>query len=55
MYQPTEPINLTIDAFGAPSALIRGLFEYLYQAFTLTLIPHIPADITAIQQHFGIR
>ncbi len=31
VYQPDEPINLTIDAFGAASAFIRGMFEYLYQ------------------------
>eukprot|EP00042_Codosiga_hollandica_P038236 m.309148 g.309148 ORF g.309148 m.309148 type:complete len:926 (+) comp55339_c0_seq1:5-2782(+) len=55
VYQPSEPINLTIDAFGSPSAFIRGLFEYLYQAFTLTLIPHVPTNVTQLQQNFGIR
>jgi hypothetical protein len=55
VYQPSEPINLTVDAFGAPSAFIRGLFQYLYEAYTLTLTPRIPDTITSLQQHFGIR
>jgi hypothetical protein len=55
VYQPSEPINLTIDAFGAPAALIRGLFEYLYGANSLVLIPHVPANITQLAQHFGVR
>jgi hypothetical protein len=29
-YQPNEPVNLCYDSFGAPAAMIRGLFEYLY-------------------------
>jgi len=32
VYQPQEPINITIDAFGPMAALIRGLFEYIYTA-----------------------
>jgi hypothetical protein len=55
VYQPGEPINLTYDAFGAPSGLIRGLFEYLYSADGLRLVPHIPEGITRLQQHFPIR
>ena len=42
MYQPREPINLCYDTFGAPAAMMRGLFEYLYRADGLTLVPHIP-------------
>jgi hypothetical protein len=55
VYQPGEPINLTYDAFGAPSGLIRGLFEYLYRADGLTLLPHIPTGITRLEQRFPVR
>ena len=55
VYQPREPINLTYDAFGAPSGLIRGLFEYLYSADGLRLVPHIPDGITRLEQRFPIR
>ena len=55
VYQPGEPINLTYDAFGAPAGLIRGLFEYLYSADGLRLIPHIPDGITRLEQKFPIR
>ncbi|MHB1307790.1 MAG: LamG-like jellyroll fold domain-containing protein [Limisphaerales bacterium] len=55
VYQPGEPINLTYDAFGAPAALIRGLFEYLYRADGLTLVPQIPSGIDRLEQKFPIR
>jgi hypothetical protein len=55
VYQPNEPINLTYDAFGPPAAMIRGLFEYLYSAEGLTLLPHIPPSITELEQLFPIR
>ena len=55
VYQPNQPYNITYDAFAIPAALIRGLFEYLYQADRLTLIPHIPAGITEIHQLDPIR
>ncbi|MBN2329137.1 MAG: hypothetical protein JXR73_18505 [Candidatus Omnitrophica bacterium] len=55
VYQPKEPINLCYDSFGPPAAMIRGLFEYLYTAEGLTLIPHIPDAITQIKQKFPIR
>jgi hypothetical protein len=55
VYQPREPINLTYDAFAPPAAVIRGLFEFLYDAEGLTLAPHIPAGITGLQQRFPIR
>jgi len=35
--------------------LIRGLFEYLYKADGLTLMPHIPPGIKELQQLFPIR
>ncbi len=55
VYQPKEPINLCYDSFGPPAALLRGLFEYLYRADGLTLIPHIPPGITSLQQNFPLR
>jgi len=55
VYQPNQPINLCYDSFGAPAAMVRGLFEYLYRADGLTLIPHIPPGITRLEQHFPIR
>lgn len=50
-----HPTMLTIDAFGAPAAGIRGLFEYLYSAAELQLVPHLSDNITLLTQHFGIR
>ncbi|MCX7599768.1 MAG: hypothetical protein N2512_13005 [Armatimonadetes bacterium] len=55
VYQPHEPINLTYDAFGPPAAMVRGLFEYIYRANSLTLYPHIPPSIRQIEQLFPIR
>jgi hypothetical protein len=55
VYQPKEPINVTYDAFAIPAALIRGLFEYIYRADGLTLIPHIPDGIIELQQLDPIR
>ena len=55
VYQPNRPINLCYDTFGAPAAMLRGLFEYLYRADGLTLLPHIPPGITRLEQHFPIR
>ena len=55
VYQPKQPINCVYDTWGAPAAMVRGLFEYLYRADTLTLIPHIPTGITRIEQRFPIR
>lgn len=55
VYQPNQPYNITYDAFAIPAAMIRGLFEYLYRADGLTLVPHIPNTITEIQQLDPIR
>ncbi len=55
VYQPNQPINCCYDTWGAPAAMIRGLFEYLYSAETLTLVPHIPPGITELVQKFPIR
>ena len=55
VYQPKQPINLCYDSLGPPAAFIRGLFEYLYTADRLTLIPHIPKGVTRLEQRFPIR
>jgi hypothetical protein len=55
VYQPAEPINYVYDTWGAPAAMLRGLFEYLYGADGLTLVPHIPPGITRLEQRFPIR
>src|SRR3972149_3880797 len=49
VYQPKEPVNLCYDSFGAPAAMIRGLFEYLYRADGLTLLPHVPPGTTRLE------
>lgn len=54
-YQPSELTNQVIDNYGNLAAMIRGQFEYLYTADTLTLIPHIPDNVTTLKQNFGIR
>ncbi len=53
--QPNEPINLCYDTLGPAAAMIRGLFEYLYSAESLVLIPHIPPTITELCQKDPIR
>jgi len=55
VYQPKQPINLCYDSLGPPAALIRGLFEYLYDAEGVRLIPHIPPGVMRIEQKFGVR
>lgn len=55
VYQPKQPINLCYDSFGPPAALLRGLFEYLYTADGVTLLPHVPPQITFLEQKFPIR
>lgn len=55
LYQPNLPINCVVDCWGIPGAMIRGLFEYLYRADGLTILPHIPTGITRIEQDFPIR
>jgi len=55
VYQPREPVNLCYDSFGPAAALIRGLFEYLYRADGLTLVPHVPPSITELEQCDPVR
>jgi hypothetical protein len=54
-YQPNLPINCVYDTWGVPAAMIRGLFEYLYTADGLTILPHIPAGIARLEQRIPIR
>lgn len=55
VYQPNEPVNLCYDSFGPAAALMRGLFEYLYRADGLTLVPHVPPGITELEQLDPVR
>lgn len=55
VYQPKEPVNLCYDSFGPAAALVCGLFEYLYRADGLTLMPHVPPGITELEQRFPVR
>ncbi len=55
VYQPKQPVNLTYDAFGPSAAFMRGLFEYLYRADGLTLVPHIPPAVSELQQLDPVR
>jgi hypothetical protein len=54
-YQPKEPINCVYDNWGGPLGMLRGLFEYLYTADSLRLIPHIPTGITRLEQKLPVR
>ena len=55
VYQPNEPVNLCYDTFGPAAAMVRGLFEYLYRADGLTLVPHVPPSLSELRQRFPIR
>ena len=55
VYQPNQPINVVYDAYAIPAAFIRGLYEYLYKADGLTIIPHIPTGISELKQLDPIR
>ncbi len=55
VYQPNEPINCVYDTWGVPAAMIRGLFEYLYRADRLVILPHVPPGIVELQQRFPVR
>ena len=55
LYQPNLPINCVYDSWAIPAAFMRGLFEYLYQANQLVVVPHIPATVTRLEQRFPIR
>lgn len=54
-YQPDLDINCVYDTWGAPAAMLRGLYEYVYSADSLTLFPHIPNGVTQLIQRFPIR
>lgn len=46
-----SPISVMVDNFAISTATIRGLFEYNYAYDNVTLIPHIPANISKYTQH----
>ena len=54
-YQPEEDINLVVDNFASAGGLLRGLFEYLYSAADLTLIPHQPDNVTSLELARPVR
>jgi len=54
LYQPNQPYNVVYDCWGAPGALLRGLFEYVYTAKGLRLYPHLPAGVTKLRQLFAV-
>lgn len=47
--------NFCYDALGVPAAVVRGLFEYIYRADSLTLCPHIPPGIEEYTQLEPVR
>ena len=55
VYQPNQPVNLCYDTFGPAAAFMRGLFEYLYRADGLTLLPHVPDTLTELEQLDPVR
>lgn len=44
------PYNTVFDCWGVPAGLVRGLFEYDYQAGGLRVRPHLPPGITRYVQ-----
>ena len=54
LYQPGQPYNVVYDCWGAPGALLRGLFEYEYTAEGIRLYPHIPPGVTRLEQRFPV-
>jgi hypothetical protein len=50
-----RPINVTYDAFGPAAGMMRGMFEPIYSADTLTIYPHVPPTITELHQRAPFR
>ena len=44
-----------LDGFGVPGAALRGLFEYIYHAGSLEIIPHMPQDVEYYEQLQPVR
>ncbi len=51
----TEITNFCYDALGIPAGTLRGLFEYIYKADRLVLVPHVPPSITEYSQSEPVR
>jgi hypothetical protein len=47
--------HLDLDTFGVPGGGLRGLFEYIYGADSLTLHPHVPRAISSYRQKKPVR
>jgi hypothetical protein len=54
LYQPGQPYNVVYDCWGAPGALLRGVFEYEFKADGLRLYPHLPKGVTGYTQTFPV-
>lgn len=54
VYQPNEPINIVVDMFAIPAALLRGLWDPVFTAAALTLTPHVPGNITNCSMLFPL-
>ena len=50
-----NPTNFCYDSLGVPAAVVRGLFEYVYRADSLSLYPHIHPSIRFYFQKEPIR
>ena len=49
------PFPLAVyDMWGIPAALLRGLWSPMYSATTLFLTPHVPGNVTSLQQLFPL-
>jgi len=55
VYQPSEPINTVYDMWAIPAALLRSLWDPVYEHHVLTLRPHLPGNFTSFQQNFPLR
>ncbi len=55
VYQPNQPINLCYDTLGPAAAFMRGLFEYIYNAKGVALVPHVPPGVTELEQLDPVR
>lgn len=54
LYQPGQAYNVVYDCWGAPGGMLRGLFEYQYQADGLRLYPHFPTGLDLVSQKFPV-
>lgn len=48
------PTSIMIDNFAIPAATIRGMFEWVYRADRLLLLPHLPPGLSFFRQKVPI-